>query len=395
MGLIIGLLAACGDAGGTTPGKTPSMSASFGEVEWTSPGWSGVFGLQRVALNERIVAAVGYAPGVADAPPPEVAAWDRETGGPKWSLRVEDLKTQVGASSIHMDGIWSASNPDSEVAFAVTTADAGDALVGVAPETGKLTWTWGPSNRSKATGFSDVVGGDDESVVIVTTGETSSDGACAANRRSAVTTAVDIATGKTIWERRGLCAPRQLVDGRLLFDDQVLDAETGEQIWHTDEPGEVLGASGSAILWAPGAESETNPEEPRLIDVLDPDKNLPTLPTGIAQRIYGQHGVLTVPVQASSDEALQLWTFRSGDRSFHEADLADATTDSIVGSLDELLIQSSEDGVNLLDSRGKQVAQWTGGGSVSVVDSVNDAVVLSITNGDEKKWVLLPVNIDS
>jgi outer membrane protein assembly factor BamB len=321
----------------------------------------------------------------------EVAAWDRETGQPKWSLRVEDLKTQAEARSIHQDGIWAAPDADSAVAFAVTTAGSGDVLVGVDPETGKLAWTWSPSNGSKNTRFSDVVGGIDEGIVVVTSAATSGDDACTSNRRSFVTSAIDLATGRTVWEQQGLCAPRQSVDGRLLFDDRVLDAQTGEQIWHAEEAGEVLGATGSVILWASGAETGTNTEEPVLIDVLDPDAALPSLPAGITQRIYDQDGILRIPIQASPDEAAQLWTFRHGERSILKVDLASAAADSIAGSLDQLLVQTSDDGVNLLDGRGSRVAHWATDGSVDIVSATEDALVLSVTNGATKKWILLPI----
>lgn len=392
-------LTGCGSSSPSSPdSSSPADTATFGEAQWESPTWSGEFGLRDVAVTQQLIATVGFKPNAGDYPPQEVTVSDHKSGRQRWRVDRAALEAKVGATSIMPDELWVGASSRSAVVVSASTAD-GDALVGLAPEHGEIKWTWRPpkTQGGRAPIFASAVGGSDSDVLAVTTAAKNDVSVpCESRREGFVTTVVDMSTGKALWKKEALCPPGQSASGLLLYDDQVIETSTGKQLWRTDDSGEVLGASGSVILWAPGAESSDNKQAPVLIDVRDSSAKQPKFPSVISQRIHEQHGLLRVPGRAEASEPATLRTYRAGDHETVTTDLGDDPlgSDKIVGVAGDRLVRISESNVDLLTPSGKRLSRWTADGDVMLISSGADYVVLSVDKDGAKQWVLLPINDD-
>lgn len=391
-------LTSCGSANPSS--AEPSNDAtpvSFGNAQWESPTWDGVYGLRDVAVTEHLIATIGFKPRAGEHPPQEVTVSDRTSGRQRWRIDRPALETKVGATSIMPDHLWVGASAGSAVVVGASTAE-GDALVGLGPEDGEIEWTWRPSTRSgEVTIFPSVVG-DSESNVLTVTSAPEGDASipCESSRDRFVTTAVDTRTGQELWSKRALCPPAQSASGLLLYDDMVIKASTGKQLWRTDDSGEILGVTGSVILWAPGAASNDNEQAPLLIDVEDPSAKQPTFSSGISQRIYRQRGLLRVPGRDRADAPATLRTFAAGDEKVASADLGDdpLASDQVAGVAGDRLVRLSENGVELLDRSGERLSSWAADGSPMLVGSGDDHVVVSVDADGATHRVLLPIDGD-
>lgn len=373
------------------------MTATFGEEQWESPTWSGEFGLRGVAVTQDVIATIGFKANAGDSPPLEITVSDRSTGERRWLIDRANLHAGVGATAIMPDELWVGDASESVVVSASTTD--GDTLVGLAPDNGEILWTWRPpkTQGGQAPAFASVLGDSDNGVLTVTSAAKKDVILpCESRRDMFTTTVIEMSTGKTLWKKKSLCSPTQTASGLLLYDDQAVEASTGKQLWRTDDSGETLGISGSTILWAPGAESNDNAQAPVLVDVKDPSTKLPKFPAVISQRIYGQQGLLRVPGRSEATEPAALRNYRSGDREVVSTDLGGDPLGAaeVVGVAGDRLIRISESNVDLLTRGGRRLSRWVADGSVMLIDSGSDYVVLSVDDDGAKQWVLLPINGD-